>query len=220
MERKNMCIHMMPMGIYETIWYEDISNTNKTVPSKRYVYAYDVNVNLTEVIKYDANITSGIWKKFERHVYEYDANRNLTETIKYRWEGNNWVVDQGWEGFHYFDLTEIIELEDNWYLKTKDWARGGKNVYYWSELITSYPSKFFDLNFNIYPNPAKDILFIESNRPGKHFIAITSLNGQILYMDRMEGPTHQIDLSSFQKGLYFITVRSRDYVRTEKIIKL
>ncbi|MFC2116642.1 T9SS type A sorting domain-containing protein [Bacteroidota bacterium] len=29
-----------------------------------------------------------------------------------------------------------------------------------------------------------------------------------------------MDLSSFQKGVYFITVRSRDYVRTEKIIKL
>ncbi len=49
---------------------------------------------------------------------------------------------------------------------------------------------------------------------------ITSLNGQLLYSDKIEGPTHQIDLSSFQKGLYFITVRSRDYVWTEKIIKL
>jgi hypothetical protein len=48
---------------------------------------------------------------------------------------------------------------------------------------------------------------------------ITSLNRQLLYTDRMEGLTHQIDISSFEKGLYFITVRSRDYVKTEKIIK-
>ena len=36
----------------------------------------------------------------------------------------------------------------------------------------------------------------------------------------MEGPTHQLDLSSFQKGVYFITIRSNDFVRTRKIIKI
>jgi len=36
----------------------------------------------------------------------------------------------------------------------------------------------------------------------------------------MEGTVHQIDLSSFKKGVYFITIRSKEYVTTEKIIKL
>ncbi len=74
--------------------------------------------------------------------------------------------------------------------------------------------------FNIYPNPANDLLTIKTNESGQHTIEIHSLNGQLLYSNKIEGPTHQIDLSSFQKGLYFITVRSRDYVITEKIIKL
>jgi len=72
----------------------------------------------------------------------------------------------------------------------------------------------------LYPNPANDLLTVETKQHGHHSIKITSLNGQLLYTDRMEGPTHQIDLSTFQKGLYFITIRTRDYVRTEKIIKL
>ena len=71
---------------------------------------------------------------------------------------------------------------------------------------------------SIYPNLTNDVLTIETSQSGQHFIEINSLNGQLLYTDRMEGPTHQIDISSFEKGLYFITVRSRDYVRTEKII--
>jgi len=29
----------------------------------------------------------------------------------------------------------------------------------------------------------------------------------------------QIDLSTFSKGIYFITIRSEDYMKTEKIIK-
>ena len=78
----------------------------------------------------------------------------------------------------------------------------------------------FIVTVEYYPNPVSDILTIESNTSDHPSIKITSINGQSVYNGIMEGPTHQIDLSSFQKGLYFITVRSRDYVRTEKIIKL
>ena len=77
----------------------------------------------------------------------------------------------------------------------------------------------FTVQFKIYPNPANDLLTIETNQPGQYFFEITSLNGQLLYTNKMEGPTHQIDLSSYEKGLYFITVRSRDFVKTERIIK-
>ena len=73
---------------------------------------------------------------------------------------------------------------------------------------------------DLFPNPAKEILTVQTSIPNRYDIAITALNGQLLYSNKMEGPYHQIDLSSFQKGLYFITIRSRDFVRTEKIIKL
>jgi hypothetical protein len=70
-----------------------------------------------------------------------------------------------------------------------------------------------------YPNPVNDLLTIEAENPGQHSIEIISLSGQLIYNKKMEGPTHQIDLSSFEKGLYIITIRSKDFVRTEKIIK-
>jgi len=73
---------------------------------------------------------------------------------------------------------------------------------------------------SIFPNPVNDRLTVESNIPGIQIIEITSLNGQVLFSTKMEGSSHQIDLSSFQKGLYLITIRSRDYTRTEKFIKL
>jgi hypothetical protein len=73
---------------------------------------------------------------------------------------------------------------------------------------------------SIYPNPTNNILTIETSKVGQYTIELNSINGQLLYNDIIEGPTHQIDLSSFQKGLYLITVRSMDFVRTEKIIKL
>jgi hypothetical protein len=70
-----------------------------------------------------------------------------------------------------------------------------------------------------YPNPTNDLLIIETSRSEQHTIEIHSLKGQLIYSTKIDGPTLRIDLSSFEKGLYFMTVRSRDYVRTEKIIK-
>jgi len=75
-------------------------------------------------------------------------------------------------------------------------------------------------NIRIYPNPANDILTIETNTPGQHSVEISSLNGQQIYRTTMEGTTHQINLSTFQKGIYIITIRSEDIVTTKKVIRL
>ena len=74
--------------------------------------------------------------------------------------------------------------------------------------------------FRLYPNPAVNQITIQSNLNGPFKMEITSLNGHLIQTENMEGPTHQIDLSSFQKGVYFITIRSNDFVRTRKIIKM
>jgi len=73
---------------------------------------------------------------------------------------------------------------------------------------------------SIFPNPTNDLLTIETYNSDHYSIEITSMNGQVIYSTEMEGTSHQIDLSSFQKGVYFITIRSKDFVKTEKIIKL
>ena len=72
----------------------------------------------------------------------------------------------------------------------------------------------------IYPNPTNDLLTIEPGSIDIHSIEITSLNGQLIYSTSLGGTIHQIDLSSFQNGIYFITIRSKDFVTTQKIIKL
>lgn len=71
----------------------------------------------------------------------------------------------------------------------------------------------------IFPNPSFDMLSIETGLADRYKIEITSLNGQEIYSGNMEGTTHQIDLSSFQKGVYFITISSKNLVVTSKIIK-
>jgi Leucine-rich repeat (LRR) protein len=75
-------------------------------------------------------------------------------------------------------------------------------------------------DINIFPNPVQHFLTIEAYSPGLYTIEITSLSGQVLYSRQMLGSSCQLDLTGFRRGIYFITLRTRDLVTTRKIIKL
>jgi hypothetical protein len=75
-------------------------------------------------------------------------------------------------------------------------------------------------NFRIFPNPFSTVLAIELGFSDHYDVCLTSLNGQLIYSDETEGSTLNIDLSSFQKGVYLLTIRAKDFVTTRKIIKL
>lgn len=80
--------------------------------------------------------------------------------------------------------------------------------------------KMSDKNIKIYPNPFDDQLRIETDSPGHCYIEITSLSGRSLLDITMAAPANQLDLSSFQKGIYIITIRSEEFLTMRKIIKL
>ena len=72
----------------------------------------------------------------------------------------------------------------------------------------------------IFPNPANNLITIQGGLPGTKIIDISSLSGQLILSRELRATTQQLDLSSFRKGVYFITIRSKDFVTTRKIIKL
>lgn len=72
----------------------------------------------------------------------------------------------------------------------------------------------------LYPNPTENILTIEVSFPDHYSISIISMKGQEIYRGSMEGSLHHIDFSPFREGIYFFTIRSKNYKKTEKIIKL
>ncbi len=97
---------------------------------------------------------------------------------------------------------------------------GSPNVSFQADCDRVSVEEFRLSEISIYPNPTTNILTIETDQPGYYSIEINSINGQLIYSEAMEGSTHQIDLSSFQKGVYLLTIRSKEFVTTRKIIKL
>jgi len=71
----------------------------------------------------------------------------------------------------------------------------------------------------VFPVPSKEYLTIETNQ--NHVsIEIFSLKGQKIASMKVEGDSQQIDISYLQEGIYFVTIRLKDFVSTRKIIKL
>ena len=133
---------------------------------------------------------------------------------------------------------DSIEVEGTWYFAPERDFYGNvrpdteadslvdmgaiESGYLYDSLVEGIGQIYDDNNIDctVYPNPAEALINIQIKRVGKYTVEITSVNGQLLYSENIVESKHQIDLSSFQKGIYFITIRSKDFARTEKIIKL
>jgi len=51
-------------------------------------------------------------------------------------------------------------------------------------------------------------------------VEIVSMDGRQMLITDIHTPIYQLDISCFDKGIYFLTVRSKDNVITRKIVKL
>ena len=72
----------------------------------------------------------------------------------------------------------------------------------------------------IFPTPARKQVTLQVAKSAEYSFEIISMNGQVILSRDFTGETFQVDLSSFQKGIYVITIRSKDLFTTRKIIKL
>ena len=84
----------------------------------------------------------------------------------------------------------------------------------------TFKMRSIQTEIRLYPNPVNDIVTIVTDIPEQYLIEISSINGQLIKRTRMNGTLRYINLASFQKGVYLITIRSKDSVTTRKIIKL
>lgn len=69
---------------------------------------------------------------------------------------------------------------------------------------------------DIYPNPVKDILYI--NTPNIRNITIATITGSIVFDQDVKDNNFSIDVNDFNKGIYIIKIATSTEVMTEKIV--
>jgi len=81
-------------------------------------------------------------------------------------------------------------------------------------MITGIIDKPNESNINIYPNPAKNIITIETRELNNdRFIMIYSLSGQKIITQQIHDKKTTIDISALKPGVYFVKYDSHSLTR-------
>lgn len=89
-------------------------------------------------------------------------------------------------------------------------------AYYCANATVSVNEVKKNIEMNIYPNPAQDVLTISSNEAINELF-IYSIGGSLIKKEMLNN--NQIDISSLEKGMYFLLINSENGVYKEKFIK-
>ena len=71
-----------------------------------------------------------------------------------------------------------------------------------------------------FPNPTHDMITVQTRETGAYSMELLSLTGQVIHRENFTGKSLRIDLSSYKKGVYFITVKDKNREATRRMIKL
>lgn len=72
---------------------------------------------------------------------------------------------------------------------------------------------------NLYPNPVIDFLQISSSIEAFTTIRVVDSQGKCVHSSNVKSSEYALDMSSFQSGVYFITVEFPDRIEHTKVIK-
>jgi len=79
-----------------------------------------------------------------------------------------------------------------------------------------------DMICNIYPNPAKDMAFIDLRGFDENeviTVSIVNINGQVLFLENIKGNnSFTLQTSNMDKGLYLVNVMSKKQISRQKLI--
>jgi hypothetical protein len=79
-----------------------------------------------------------------------------------------------------------------------------------------------DFNVTVFPNPSNQTininLFSENNKNDIYTYLISDFNGKVIFQQSAKNSEYRIDISSFSKGIYSLTVLANTFIKTKKII--
>ena len=146
------------------------------------------------------NSSQSITSEFKRKEFDFSnvamADENENFKVRFRFSGSNMTADTG---------KKVII--NNIAVSAVD-----KNVLSAEEFVIE------ENNLNIYPNPAKDKIYVSSNTLIDR-ISVYTIFGQMVYKSLEKENKTTIDISPFAKGVYLVKVFTDGNAKTKKIIK-
>ena len=159
-----------------------------------------------------------------RDAYTYYPDKSMQSDTSQNWTGTNWQMTQTVSNVNAYDVDNYLTTQIN---KTIDLATGTTNNYKDSYVYSvgagiNTPTEN-NIVFNLYPNPAAEILYVKFNdeKLNQAKLKLISMNGQTLQELKVEGTnTCQFNLSGLKPGMYLIYFSDNNTYTTKSFIKL
>ncbi len=230
-------------GYMEYDWNNTTSQWENNGNSRKEEYSYDTNGNMTLIVEFFEYSTSESWRKSRKREFSYDTNDNMIQSVYSDWYNNSWKIYKKYEcsydntysfsdliipyffnNFFYSDykfflffnhkLTTSIDSDRN--ESSNNWEITDKAFFYYSEQNILSVSEINDSEFNVYPNPAYDVLTINSKLPITK-VEIYSILGQ--KVKEIDKSFNSIPLNSLDHGIYLLRIESENGFAVKKLIK-
>ncbi len=148
-----------------------------------------------------------------------DSVRFALADFTYADNASDYIVDT-WESVNLSSLGLVDSLTFSLY--SSDNGTYGMNTpaYFCMDDITLSAvgvSEIRQSNISVFPNPANDFVIIEADYISE--ILITDLSGKVVYQNNINSSKERINISTFESGIYILSVKDENSVYTQKLIK-
>lgn len=197
------------------------SSINEWIKSSLTSNTFNEMQLLTESFNQQWDSEAEEWVDNYLDVSTYDENDQLLLLFSQFWdvESGEWInSSQGT-----YDYNEVGFTTQNtfqmWDALTNEWVNSWRYDYFWSEHQTGVIGNLQNVKINIYPNPAQDKINIIGDASLQNTSAqIYSAYGKLVKPVMLKSQ-NEIDISGFQKGVYFIRIQTDKGDFTRKFIK-
>jgi hypothetical protein len=178
---------------------EGFSNTLYILASgKQYTY-YCVNQNCDSLF----------------NTYEAADGNHLPNPHDYTFINNTLVIDLNFGNFLnspiQFDCVgNIAQFQSN----GSQWIRLNTNL---NDCNSSGLTTEANTEPIIYPNPAKEQIYISFDSPSTGQICLLDLSGKVVLVEQIHGKEQTLDLSAFNAGIYMLAIQTDFYSAQKKI---
>jgi len=150
------------------------------------------------------------------------SNASMTDNLNFTFDVNG--TDYGFTGTLDVQLITqsnngVVQNQPNTFTQSVSIAPMTGIAYLVSDHDAAKVNKLSKANIRIYPNPATDIVSINSKDNRIKNLSITNISGQIVYQKQVKGFDSTVNISNLSKGVYFLNVVTEKGVFVEKIIK-
>ena len=219
-------------NLISSIYYEYLFSW---APITKLEYSYDSSNNLITTITY--NWVSN-WENYWKTEYSYNSYGDMIQYIRYSWDSqsNSWLqgykVERTYDNNYTFDdlilpisinydlfshklLNEISYQWDN-----NLWINNTNIQYYYSNFNNLGISDVNTNNFNLYPNPAHDFIYIDlvnSCSENVSFKLYDLLGNKIL--ETQLNKNNKIDIAGLNTGIYIFQINNNNNIFDGKLLK-